>query len=125
MGRQKARYKPFKPDDYNATTEPVERVVLPSYPCDALNVPAAQSYTRPVPEEAYPYYQPPQHAMYPVYPVLPDGPHNKYRGSPPWGSPPAPQPYRQRLAHRSPLPGLVGLCVFFVQMGLLARVGGL
>ena len=131
MRRQKARNKPFKPEDYNATTEPVERVVLPSYPYpaptyldgDALNVPAAQSYARPAPDEAYPYYQPPQYAVYPVYPVLPDAPNKKYRGSPPGGSPPAPQPARQRRAHRSPLPGLVGLCLFLVQMVLLARVG--
>lgn len=129
MGRQRKQNRPFKPEDYNATTEPVERVILPAYvppgyygaddPAPgALTVPAPQPVVRSVPHEEYPYHQPPQAQNA----GLPPSPQQKQRGYPPGGSPHFAQPVRQYRPRRSPFPGLVGLCLFLVQLVLLARV---
>ncbi|MEO7018667.1 MAG: hypothetical protein ABI234_00765 [Ktedonobacteraceae bacterium] len=87
---------------------------------DAPGVPAPQAETRPFPQEyapAYPYAQSPAASVYPVYPVLPLAPLQK-----PGGATPRYRPIRLRKRHRSPVPGLVGLCLMLVQLTLLARV---
>lgn len=131
MNKQQ-KNRPFQPDDYNETTEPLEASGFPvyagaAYPAQqgfpaAETVPAAQPGVSLPPTEAlpaYPYYQQPQAA----YPVLPPSPLKKYRGHPPGGSPPVydRQPARHRR-RRSPLPGLVKLCFLLVQLTLLVRV---
>jgi hypothetical protein len=134
MGKKRGQpHTDFGPDDYNQPTEPMEQIVLPPpvdpttpmggwYP-DAQSVPAPHAHTRPFPQEqvpARPYAQSP--AM-PVYPVLSPTPLRKQRGQPPGGAAPVYQPMqRLRLRRRSPVPGLVRLCLFLVQLVLLARV---
>jgi len=123
MGKQR-----FGPKDYNDTTEPVERVVLPPpaapnyagsglYP-DAWAVPAPQTATRPFPQGTAPDYSYDQSPPVVPYPVLP--PPKKYRGQPPGGAAPFYQPARK--FRRSPVPGLVGFGLLLVQLALLARV---
>jgi hypothetical protein len=134
MGKKQAQqYTAFGPGDYNQPTEPMEPIVLlppiePTYPImgswypDAQNVPAPHAHTRPFPHEyepARPYAQSP---AAPVYPVLSPAPPKKQRGLPPGGAAPVYQPMRVSKRHRSPVPGLVGLCLFLVQLALLARV---
>lgn len=120
------RKQRFGPKDYEVTTEPVERIVLPppaapTYAGDlspnAWAVPAPQTATRPFPHEiapTYPYAQP--QAQYPVLPP----PLKKYRGQPPGGAPSLYQPARK--FRRSPIPGLVRLAFWLIQLTLLARV---
>lgn len=120
------RKQRFGPEDYSDTTEPVARVVLPppvvptyagGAAPDAWTVPAPQPAVRPFPGEVapdYPYAQPQA-----PYPVLPP-PLKRYRGQPPGGSPSVYRPARR--LHRSPIPGLVRLAFFLIQLALLARV---
>lgn len=130
MGKKVAQQKAFRPTDYNQPTEPLESIVLPQsleptspmgrWHSDAPGVPAPQAETRPFPQEyapAYPYAQSPAASVYPVYPVLPLAPLQK-----PGGATPRYRPIRLRKRHRSPVPGLVGLCLMLVQLTLLARV---
>lgn len=124
MGKKSARQKAFGPADYDQPTEPIERIMLPPFPDptvggwypDVQHVSSSQAETQPYPQgytPGSPYAQPP---VYPVLPppVLP----KKYRGRPPGGY----QPLYIRKRHRSPVPGLVGLCLMFVQLALLVRV---
>lgn len=132
MGKKRAQpHTDFGPDDYNQPTEPLELPVEPTTPMgswysDDQSVPAPHAHTRPFPQEyapARPYPQPP--AAAPVYPVLPLAPLKKQRGQPPGGAEPVyqpMQPVRLRRRHRSPVPGLVRLCLFLVQLALLGRV---
>lgn len=116
MGKNQAQ---FQPKDYDQTTDPAERLVLPRplepttpagewYP-DVLNSPGYQA-------GAYPY------AQAPAYPVLPRVPFRKYYGQPPGGAVPAYTYGRAHMRYRSPIPGLVGFCFVLIQLTLLARV---
>jgi hypothetical protein len=129
MGKKSARQKAFGPTDYNQPTEPVKRIILPPSPeptaplggwyVEGPYAPSSQAEAYPYPQEyapTYPYAQPP------AYPMLPPVRPKKYRGQPPGGSAPMYQPFRMRRRHRSPLPGLVGLCLMLVQLVLLIRV---
>jgi hypothetical protein len=111
MGKKSARQKPFGPTDYDQPTEPVQRIILPPSPeptaplggwyVEGPYAPSSQAEAHPYPQEyvpTYPYAQPPG------------------------GSAPMYQPFRMRRRHRSPLPGLVGLCLMLVQLALLIRV---
>src|SRR5579884_2425985 len=130
MGRQQSRNTPFKLGDYNEPTEPVERIILPPYANptygvnsispDALTVPAPEPDARPVPQNGVPAYLYPYHQQPAAYPVLPEAPLKRYRGSPPGGAALYPQPLRRK--RRSIVPGLVGLLLLLVQLALLARV---
>lgn len=132
MSKQK---NPFRQEDYNDTTEPLEAFDLPVYRPPVYNagdlspaaptVPATQPIVLPrfpqgqvasPPQAAYPLHQPPQ-----AYPVLPP-PLKKYRGHPPGGSPPVYDPQPVRYQHRSRLPGLVRFFFVLVQLILLADV---
>lgn len=111
MSRQQT---PFKADDYNEPTEPLEHIYLPP----SLTVPGVPGV---VPEalgtslpEGYPYHQSPA-----AYPVLPQAPFKKYQGVPPGGATRDSRPARMR---RSPVPGLVRFFLFLVQLVLVARI---
>lgn len=132
MGKKSARQKAFTPADYDQPTEPVERLILPptapmgGWYAENQNVPSPQAETCPYPPgyaPVYPYdpyvQQP---SALPDYPVLPPAPYKQYRGQPPGGATPTYQPLFLRRRHRSPVPGLVGVCLMLVQLVLLARV---
>ncbi len=130
MGRQRSRNTPFKLGDYNEPTEPVERIILPPYANptygapgplpDTLTVPAPQPDARPVPQDGLPAYPYPYYQQPAAYPVLPEAPLKRYRGTPPGGAARYSQPLRRQ--RRSIIPGLVGLFLLLVQLALLARV---
>ena len=112
MGKQQAQ---FGPRDYNQTTEPVERVILPQ-PLEPTT-PMGGWYPGALhPPGAHPYVQAPD------YPVLPPAPFHQYRGQPPGGSPPVYHDSRASRRQHSLVPGLVRFCFVLVQLTLLARV---
>jgi len=116
MSRQQT---PFKADDYNQPTEPLEQTYLPSYmtapgvagvPPETLTTPMSED--RPA---GYPYQQSPA-----VYPLLPQAPFKRYRGVPPGGATRASRSARR--IRRSPIPGLVRFFLFLVQLVLVVRI---
>lgn len=110
MGKKSARRKAFGPADYNQPTEPLEHLVLPP---PEQTVPLGGWYSG---GQSMPS---PQAEMYP-YPqgYAPNSPYEQY----PRGSSLRYQPLTIRKRHRSPVPGLVGLCLMLVQLILLVRV---
>ena len=125
MGKQ--QNKPFRPEDYNEPTEPLEALALPVYfpssygthdaSSAAPTVPATQPIVLPYVPQGQGAYASPQAE----YPVLPP-PMKKNRGYPPGGSSSGYNPQPVRRQRRSMLPGLVRFCFVLVQLILLARV---
>ncbi|HEX7736945.1 MAG TPA: hypothetical protein VF458_19015 [Ktedonobacteraceae bacterium] len=126
MSKKQARNKPFRLEDYNETTEPLEALPEPLYLSPAFTekpaggaaptMPATQPIFVPYTAEAqpaYPVYQPSPS----VYPVLPPAPLKTYRGQPPGGA-----SAREPARRRSRVPGVVKFCVLLMQLVLLARV---
>lgn len=119
MSKKQARHKPFRLEDYNDTTEPLE--ALPEalylstvYPERSVAMPPTVPYAVGA-QPGYPYHQPAPAA----YPVLPPAPFKTYRGQPPGGAAPQAEPATRRRSH---LPGLVKFCFVLVQLVLLARL---
>lgn len=125
MGKKNSQNKPFKLDDYDAPTEPVEHTILPMHTSPApMGYIASQEFlNRPVAYPAFPdVHTDEQYPQDRAYPVLPRVRHQKYRGAPPEGAPSVYQPARQKRFRRSPLPGLVRFTFLLVQLVLLARL---
>lgn len=115
MSRRQSQYTPFKPEDYNQPTEPLDQVPLPPFMGPAPGVSSGVPTAPASQEPAYPYHQQPA-----AYPVLPQTPLKRYRGTPPGGATRYARPVRS--LRRSAIPGLVGLFLLVVQLALLARV---
>jgi len=127
--KKKEHDRPFRPEDYNETTEPLEAppelFAVGSSPAGnpasaaAPTIPATQPIFLPSgvgAPAASPSHQQPQAS----YPVLPPAPFKTYRGQPPGGAVPSGEERPAR--RRSRLPGVIRFCFVLVQLVLLARV---